>query len=61
MALYPLDGLKDALDATKEFLLPFDLRRWAKLALVAFFIGVPGMSVNFPTQYTAPGNRDAWR
>lgn len=39
MALHAIDDVGDAIDATREFLFPFDLRRWLKLALVAFFIG----------------------
>lgn len=46
MALYATQNIGDAFDITREFLLPFDLRRWVKLAIVAFFIG-GGMS--FPT------------
>lgn len=44
MALYATQDIGDAFDVTREFLLPFDLRRWIKLAFVAFFIG-GGMSV----------------
>lgn len=39
MALHAIDDATDAIDATREFLFPFELRRWLKLALVAFFIG----------------------
>lgn len=39
MALHAIDDVGNAIDATREFLFPFDLRRWLKLALVAFFVG----------------------
>jgi hypothetical protein len=39
MALHAIDDVGDAIDATREFLFPFELRRWLKLALVAFFVG----------------------
>ncbi|MFC7019653.1 MULTISPECIES: DUF7544 domain-containing protein [Haloarcula] len=42
MALHAVGNIDDAIDATKEFLLPFDLRRWLKLAVVVFFIGGGG-------------------
>ncbi|MFD1514595.1 DUF7544 domain-containing protein [Halomarina rubra] len=38
MALYALDDLDDAYAATRSFLLPFEWRRWLRLALVAFFV-----------------------
>jgi hypothetical protein len=39
MALHAIDDIDDAIDATREFLLPFDRGLWLKLALVAFFVG----------------------
>lgn len=39
MAFHALQNIDDAFEVTKEFLLPFDSRRWLKLAVVAFFIG----------------------
>ncbi|WP_178917884.1 hypothetical protein [Natronomonas gomsonensis] len=39
MALHAIDDVSDAIDVTREFLFPFELRRWLKLAIVAFFIG----------------------
>ena len=53
MALYALDDLDDALDATRAFLWPVDLATWAKLALVALFIGGPGANAN-TFQYNVP-------
>jgi len=45
MALYALDDLDDALDATRSFLTPVDRTTWAKLALVALFVGGTGTNV----------------
>lgn len=47
MALHALQEIGDAVDLAREFLFPFDLRRWLKLAVVAFFLG--GSSTGFPT------------
>jgi hypothetical protein len=50
MTLYALDDIQDGIAATRAFLLPFDLRRWTKLALLVFFVGGGG-GVN-PTQFS---------
>jgi hypothetical protein len=42
MPLYALDEIDDAFRVTREFLTPFDLRTWLKLALVVFFVGGVG-------------------
>ncbi|XGI83357.1 hypothetical protein ACEU6E_08775 [Halorutilales archaeon Cl-col2-1] len=60
MSWYALSNLDDALDAAEEFLLPFDLRKWLKLALVAFFVGGGGgfstpNTSNIPSEGTSPG------
>jgi hypothetical protein len=39
MSLHAVENVDDALDATREYLLPFELRRWLKLAVVVFFLG----------------------
>ncbi len=53
MALHAIDNVSDAFIATTEFLLPFEFRRWLKLAIVAFFLS-GGVSV--PTvQFNTPG------
>ncbi|MFB6171301.1 MAG: hypothetical protein ABEJ23_02125 [Haloarculaceae archaeon] len=52
MALYALDDLDDALDATRALLTPVDRTTWVKLALVVLFVGGPGANLNF-FQYTA--------
>jgi len=52
-------AIDDAVDATRGFLLPFSLRRWTVLALVAALMGGgPSMNLNPPM---TPGNvpRDA--
>lgn len=51
MSLYALDAVEDAIATTRAFLLPFDLRRWAKLALLVFFVGTGGSGAN-PVQFT---------
>jgi hypothetical protein len=54
MALHAAQNVGDAIDVTREFLFPFELRRWLKLALVAFFVGG---GVNFPSgQFGGGGN-----
>lgn len=49
MALHAIDDVGDAIDATREFLFPFDLRQWLKLALVTFFLssGLNAPSMQF--------------
>lgn len=46
MTLYALDDLDDALDVTRAFLTPIDRTKWVKLALIAFFVGLPGTNLN---------------
>lgn len=53
MALHALQDVGDAVTVTREFLFPFDLGRWLKLAVVAFFVGG---GVSFPTtQFDSTG------
>lgn len=42
MSYYAVDAVTDALEATRSFLWPVDLGRWARLALVVFFLGGAG-------------------
>lgn len=67
MVLYAIDDLDDALDATRAFLLPFDLWRWLRLAVLAFFVAggfgggasPPGFQFNggtTPDRGAAPGD-----
>ncbi|ESP87785.1 DUF7544 domain-containing protein [Candidatus Halobonum tyrrellensis] len=43
MSWYAIDAIDDALDASREFLFPFSLGRWARLALITFFVGGSGV------------------
>ncbi|MFC6614559.1 hypothetical protein ACFQAS_06250 [Halopenitus salinus] len=53
MALHAVDDVDDAFEATRALLFPIRIRRWLKLALVAFFIG---SGMNVPTaQFNSPG------
>ena len=59
MALYAIDNLDDAIDATRGFLLPFEPWTWVKLAVVVFFIGgvganVPGFNFSSGTGVSGP-------
>ncbi|PSP94703.1 hypothetical protein BRC91_04855 [Halobacteriales archaeon QS_4_62_28] len=42
MSYAALDNIDDAIDATKRFLLPFDLATWLRLAVVMFFVAGGG-------------------
>lgn len=45
MTWHAVDAVDDAVDATRRFLFPFSIVRWAKLALLVLFMGV-GFSTN---------------
>lgn len=47
MSLYAVSNVGDAIEATRRFLVPVSLSRWAKLAVVVFFVG--GFGVTVPT------------
>jgi hypothetical protein len=53
MTLYALDDIDDAIETTRAFLLPFDRWRWARLALIVFFIG--GVGGFNPLQFPGGG------
>lgn len=56
MALYALDSIDDAFDATREFLFPADRGRWFRLMLIVFFTGGLGSGFNFQTSgFDVPG------
>ncbi|WP_418281993.1 DUF7544 domain-containing protein [Halorubrum sp. DTA98] len=56
MALHAVRNIEEAFVVTREFLLPFDVRRWLKLALVVFFVG---SGLSFPSvQFNASGPAD---
>lgn len=56
MTLYAADSIDDAFAATRQFLLPFSLGRWAKLALVALFIGTGTGAPTTDFNASAPGD-----
>ncbi len=47
MALYAVDDVGDAIDATRAFLFPIDRSRWLRLAVVTFFVA-GGFGLNGP-------------
>lgn len=47
--MYAIDNLSDAIDVTRDFLTPFDLWMWVKLAIVVFFIA--GMGFGNPASF----------
>ncbi|MFW5938288.1 MAG: DUF7544 domain-containing protein [Halanaeroarchaeum sp.] len=61
MALYAVDDLTDAFEATRSFLWPVDLGRWARLALLSLFVAGGGgggggsASPQSPMQFTFDG------
>lgn len=48
MTWHAIDSLEDALQATKELLLPFSLKRWLTVAVAVLFVsgtgGIPGLN-----------------
>ncbi|WP_396613179.1 hypothetical protein ACH9L7_07945 [Haloferax sp. S1W] len=61
MSWKAIDALDDARDATASLLLPFDAGRWARLALIAFFVGSIGsgggsFGNSGNTGFTLPGD-----
>jgi hypothetical protein len=49
MALHAFDDIDDAVDATKSLLLPFDLRRWFRFAIVTLLAGGATVASPFGT------------
>ncbi|MFT4868361.1 MAG: hypothetical protein ACI9LV_000989 [Candidatus Nanohaloarchaea archaeon] len=47
MSYKTIDAVEEAIEDTRELLLPFNLRTWAKLALIAALAGGAG-GINFP-------------
>jgi hypothetical protein len=47
MSYAALNSIDDAIDATKEFLLPFDLGTWLRLAVVTFFVAGGGGGASY--------------
>lgn len=56
--MYATSDVEDALNATRGFLLPFEWRRWWRLAVVALFLG-GGTTVNPPSVDLPTGGGDA--
>lgn len=56
MSLYAFDAIDDAFAATRSFLWPFDLGRWARLALVVFFLGGAGGGFNPSSGFNVPSS-----
>jgi len=47
MSYAALNSIDDAIDATKEFLLPFDLGTWLRLAVIMFFVAGGGGAASY--------------
>lgn len=54
MTLSALRSVGDAIDVTREFLLPTTLGRWARLSLIAVFLGAPGTPLPANPQFADP-------
>lgn len=50
MSWYALDNLDEAMEETKELLLPFDFMMWTKIAIIALFAG----GISLPNAPSAP-------
>ncbi|MFB6308825.1 MAG: hypothetical protein ABEH35_05795 [Haloarculaceae archaeon] len=59
MTLYALDAVDDAGAAARDLLWPFDLRRWARLALIVFFVGGSGGGLPFQFTSSLPNSTEA--
>jgi hypothetical protein len=59
MAWYAVEALEDAIEGTREFLFPFDVSTWLRLAIVVFFLGGFGTSspLQGGTQFSTGSNR----
>ncbi len=54
---YALDEITNAFEVTKDFLFPFNLYRWFKLTIIAFFVGSTGFQTNyFPFNFFGGGD-----
>jgi hypothetical protein len=57
MSWYALENLDEALEKTKDLMLPFDLMTWTKIAIIALLAG--GVSLpNLPSVPANPGQGD---
>ncbi|MBC5792656.1 MAG: hypothetical protein H8Z69_01315 [Nanohaloarchaea archaeon] len=48
MSWHATDAIDETVEKTKDFLMPFDLGLWSRLALVVFFVGSISLSVPLP-------------
>lgn len=55
MSLHAADDIGDAFTATREFLTPFDRGLWARLALVALFVGAGTSGPTLSSNVSLPG------
>jgi len=46
MSWYAIESVDDAIDATRSFLFPVELRAWLKLAVITIFVGASGGGVS---------------
>lgn len=51
MSWYAIDAVDEAIDATREFLFPFDRGRWLRLLVITFFVGGGGTGFNWVQQF----------
>ena len=62
MSWHAIDSVDEALDATRSFLSPLNLRAWLKLALITIFVGVGGGSgtglLNFTSTFSSEPGTD---
>lgn len=54
MSLSALRSVGDAIDATREFMMPVAVRRWLALAVAVLFMGTPGTPVPANPQFFDP-------
>lgn len=50
MSWYAIDAVDEAVDGTRDFLLPFDRGRWLRLLVIAFFVGGSGTAFHVVQQ-----------
>lgn len=56
MTWYAIENIEEALESTREFLFPFEWRRWAKIAVIALFAGGFG-APNMPSNFSSIGDQ----
>ena len=58
MGWYALEEIQNAVDDTKDLLFPFNWKTWAKIALIAVFLGGSSMNIPFPSGPTSYDSGD---